>query len=113
MTVIAPPDLNTYVYLALALVTLVISSARITRLVVEDDYPPTIWLRMRWDTVTKDGPWAKLVHCPWCFGPWVVAVNAAWAYVSNLHWTWWVVNAFFALGYVTSWVVFHDSDGAE
>lgn len=113
MTVLAPPDLNTYVYLALALVTLVLSSGRITRLVVEDEYPPTIALRMRWDEVTHDGPWAKLVHCPWCFGPWVSAVLAAWAYVSNLHWTWWVVNAFFALGYVTSWVVFHDSDGAE
>ena len=113
MSVIAPPDLNVYVYYGLALATLLLSSARITRLVVADEYPPSIWLRIKWDTITKDGPWALLLHCPWCLGPYVVAVNAAWAYISNTHWTWWVVNAFFALGYATSWIVFHDEDGQE
>jgi hypothetical protein len=106
------PDLGTHFTLILALVTLLLASARITRLLVADEYPPSIWLRIRWDTVTKDGPWALLAHCPWCLGPYVSGLSALWAYLSNLHWTWWVVNGFFALGYVTSWIVFHDEDGA-
>lgn len=112
MILLAAPDLGLTLYYALALVTLVLSAARITRLLVADEFPPSIWLRMRWDTVTKDGKWALLLHCPWCMGPYISGLIALWAYLSNLHWTWWVFNAFFALGYVTSWIVFHDEDGA-
>jgi len=112
MTVIEQPGLNTYVYYGLALVALVLASGRITRLLVADEYPPSIWLRIKWDTITKDGPWALLAHCPWCLGPYIVGLNGLWGYLSNLHWTWWVVNAFFARGYIPAWVVFHDEDGS-
>lgn len=113
MTVIAPPDLNVYVYYGLALVTLLLSAGRITRLLVADEWPPSIWVRIKWDTLTKDGKWALLFHCPWCMGPYVAGALALWGYLSNLHWSWWVVNGFFALGYAVSWIVFHDEDGSE
>jgi len=112
VTVLAAPGLNTYVYLGLALVVLVLSAGRLTRLMVADEYPPTVKLRMWWNAVTKDGPWAKLVHCPWCFGPWATLFVGLWGYLSDLHWTWWAFNGWLALSYVVSWAVFHDEDGA-
>ena len=78
-----------------------------------EDWPPSVWLRIRWHAITKDGAWSKLVDCPWCMGPYVVGALGVWAYLSNLHWTWWAFNTFFALAYATSWVVFHDEDGQE
>lgn len=112
MTVIPTPNFGDSIYFALALVTFILSAARLTRLVVADDYPPTIRLRIWWDTITKDGGWSKLAHCPWCFGPWAALLIGTWGYLSNLHWTWWVVNGWLATSYVVSWVVFHDEDGA-
>jgi hypothetical protein len=44
-------------------------------------------------------------------GPWVTLVLLVWAVLSNLHWTWWLFNAWMALSYATSWIVFHDEDG--
>lgn len=111
MILLAPPDFNTYFYLILAAATLVLSAGRLTRVLVAEDYPPSIKVRMWWDKVTKDGPWSKLVHCPWCMGPWITLVLMVWAVLSNLHWTWWLFNGWMALSYATSWVVFHDEDG--
>jgi hypothetical protein len=110
LQVISAPGINTYAYFALAVIVAVLSAARLTRLVVADEYPPTIRLRIWWDTKTHDGPWSKLVHCPWCFGPWAALAVGAWGYLSNLHWTWWIFNAWLAISYAVSWVVFHDED---
>lgn len=110
VTVIPTPNFGDSIYFAIALATLILSAARLTRLVVADDFPPSIWLRIRWDTWTKDGHWSKLVHCPWCLGPWLTLLVGLWAYLSNLHWTWWAFNGWLALSYVVSWVVFHDED---
>ena len=111
---IALPELLT---LALAAIVFIISSARITRLVVQDDFPPMHWVRDKYDafwqkkTGLEEPPWALLLHCPWCFGPWITLLNGIWAYTSNLHWTWWVFNSWMALSYAVSWVTFHDEDG--
>lgn len=96
----------------LAVIITVIGAARLTRLVTYDDYPPAIAARIWWDTVTKDGPWSKLAHCPWCFGPWatlaailsfLVSFAAPW-----LGWAWWVFWGWLALSYLTSQYVFFD-----
>lgn len=101
-------DLNPYVYYGLALVTLVLSAGRLTRLLVADAWPPSIWVRTTWDRATGDGNWSKLVHCHWCFGPWATAIVGGWALLSHLHWSWWLVNGWFALSYLTSMVVERD-----
>lgn len=61
-----------------AFVLAVLAAGRITRLVIYDAYPPSAWLRAKWDDLT-DTPgkrtslhsWNRLLHCPWCFLPWV------------------------------------------
>ena len=98
-----------FLYVAAALVG-VLSSGRLVRLLVNDDFPPAVKTRMIWDKVTKDGDWSKIVHCGWCASPYISAMILAWAVLSHLHWTWWVFNGWMAGSYVASWIVFHDED---
>lgn len=103
---------------ALAVLVTTVSSARLTRLFVNDTFPPVLYLRMWWDAKTAEKPgyrglWNVLLHCPWCFGPWATALVIGTAIASNLHPVWWVINGWLAISYVASWIVFHDEDGAE
>lgn len=103
-----------WTYVAAAIIG-VLSAARLTRLVVNDAFPPSVWLRNKWDKLTKDdndedGKWTVLVYCPWCAGPYLSAIVLAWALLSNLHWTWWVFNGWLAGSYAASWIAFHDED---
>lgn len=95
-------------YWVVAGVVGVLSAARLTRLLVADEFPPVVWFRIKWDEATKDGSWSKLVHCPWCAAPYFSAIVLAWALLSGLHWTWWVFNGWLAGAYLASMVVFHD-----
>lgn len=101
----------------LAVVVGVVGAARLTRVLVFDDYPPAIATRIWWDRVTKDGPWSKLVHCPWCAGPWIMAVCLAW-YVASwaapwVGWTWWLFWGWLCLSYWTSQYVHFDEGKDE
>ena len=96
-------------YVAAAIIG-VLSAARLTRLLVQDEFPFSVWFRVKWDGITKDGPWAKLVHCPWCAAPYITGIILLWAVLSHLHWTWWLFNGWLAASYAASWVVFHDED---
>jgi hypothetical protein len=69
---------------ALAVVIGVVGAARLTRVIVFDDYPPAISFRVWWDSLTNDGAWSKLVHCPWCMGPWITLIMIASFLVSFL-----------------------------
>lgn len=96
----------------LAVIVGVVGSARLTRVITIDDYPPTIAIRIWWDTITKDGAWSKLVHCPWCMGPWITLIALASFVVSFLHpalgWAWWIFWGWLALSYWTSQYVYFD-----
>ncbi len=51
------------------LALLMLTSARVTRLVVADSFPPIARLRSR---LSAPGGWrAYLLSCPWCMGAWV------------------------------------------
>lgn len=80
--------------LGLLLVVDLLAAYRLTRLVVDDTFPPVKWLRDRivaahttvvanpgGGTVDKPGALAELVQCPWCAGFWVsvLVVAAHWA----------------------------------
>lgn len=93
-----------------AVVVGVLGSARIVRLVVADEFPPVEWVKTRWLVLTGEGSWSKLITCPWCLAPYVVAANMAAALLSDLHAAWWIFNGWMAASYATSWVVFHDED---
>lgn len=93
----------------LAVVVALIGSARLTRILTYDDFPPAVWLRITWAKVTKDGSWAKLAQCYWCAGPWVtlfaivtflLTFEASW-----VAWTWWLLYTWMSLSYLVSmWV---------
>lgn len=86
----------------------VLSTARITRLVTQDSFPPAARLRIWWDNRTKDNAWAPLIRCHWCFAPWAGAVILAWAALTDLQPAWWYVNGWLAGSYVASMVVERD-----
>lgn len=103
-------DHDTFTWIA-AFIVAVVSAARITRLIVWDKYPPSIWLRVKWDALTNDGPWSVLIHCGYCFGAWAAALVVGWGYASDLHWTWWLFNGWLAVGYLAA--VFMAFDGED
>lgn len=94
--------------LVAACVVGVLSTARLTRLVTQDSFPPAAWLRIKWDTLTKDGPWSTLVHCHFCFSPYAGAVVLATAILTELHPWWWIINGWLAGAYVASIIVERD-----
>lgn len=89
----------------------VLSTARLTRLLAQDSFPPSVWLRMRWDILTGDGPWSTLMHCHWCLAPWMGALVMASALAWDLHPAWWVVNGWLGGSYLASMVVERDEVG--
>lgn len=98
--------------LGLALLVGVLGTARFVRLIVADEYPPVVWLRMKWGAITHDGPWSLVLNCPWCFAPYATAANLAIAWFTHLHPAWWITNLWLAASYASAWVVYHDEDGA-
>lgn len=98
-----------FVYVVAAIIG-VIASGRMTRLITHDSFPPAEWFRIRFVAATRNGKWSTLVECPWCAAPYIVAVNLAWALLSDLHWAWWVANGWLAASYAASWLVYHDED---
>ena len=99
-------------WLAIAAVV-VMSSARITRLVTWDDFPPVVRLRIWWDTLTKDGSWSLLAHCGYCFGLWAAAFVVLTGYFSDWHAIWWVFHGWLSAGYAAAIVMTFDGDDGE
>ena len=88
-------------------VVAVLSVARITRLIVDDDYPPVKWATYQFVKRVPER-WGVLVECPWCVSPYVAAVVVAWGWASGLHWTWWVGNGIAALSFAAAWLNMRD-----
>ena len=106
-------DVADWFVILAAVVVGVVGSARFVRLVTNDKWPPVVRFRIWWDSKTEkygEEGWVVLFHCPWCFAPYVVAVNLAAALLSDLHPAWWVINGWLAASYAASWIVFHDED---
>jgi hypothetical protein len=102
------------IVIALAIVVGIVSSARLTRLIAQESFPPVVRLRVWWDDYAEGHewfqPWSKLIHCHWCLPPWVVLVVGSVGYFTNLHPVWWFINGWLAASYVASWIVHHDED---
>src|SRR4051794_31719831 len=102
-------DHSTFEWVAAAVVA-VVSAARITRLITWDEYPPSAWLRMKWDALTNDGPWSVLAHCGYCFGLWAAGFVVLWGWLSDLHWSWWLFNGWMAVGYLAAITMAYDGE---
>lgn len=91
----------------------VLAVARLTRLVVDDDWPPMVWARRVWDRLTANSAWAVLVECPFCVAPYIAAFSIAWAVLSDLHWTWWLFHGWLAVAYLAAMVNVRDIPAEE
>jgi hypothetical protein len=87
----------------------VLAVARVTRLIVDDDWPPIVWLR-EWYVVDlcKGNKWGELVGCSFCMSTWVGLpwLLAAWA--SGLAWWWWVPSLWMGGSYLAAMVNVRD-----
>jgi hypothetical protein len=99
--------------LTIAFLVGVIAVARFTRLVVHDDWPPMVWLRQKYRHAVNYGSWEALVTCPFCFAPWPALADLAWGWGSDLHWSWWAANLWFAGAYLASMLVVRDEPPEE
>lgn len=88
----------------------VLATARLTRLLVFDSYPPVAWMRAKWHSITKDGKWAMLVDCPYCAAPYFAAVVFGVGELTDYPTWWWIVCGWLAASYAASIVVAYDGD---
>jgi hypothetical protein len=90
----------------------ILGVARLTRVIVYDDFPPAAWWRAKWTDITNDGPWAKLFTCWWCLSSWIALLCILWfiagLYVVWIAWAWWIVWGMLALGYAATMVIVRD-----
>lgn len=91
----------------LAVLTMVLGVARVSRIVTYDDFPPTEWLRVRWIVLVGE-KWGKLLTCFWCTTPYVAAGSLAWSVYSDFHWSWWAFWGTFAISQAASTLLSYD-----
>lgn len=94
--------------IAFAVLVGTVATARLTRLIVHDTYPPAAWLRDRWRALVRNGEWSNLVDCHWCAAPYVAAVVLAAALLSDLAAWWWIIAGWLAGSYAAAYIVEHD-----
>jgi hypothetical protein len=97
-------------YILAAVLVGALASARLTRLLTQDTWPPSVWVRTKWAEITDDGPWYDLVDCPWCAAPWITGANLAVALLTDLHEAWWIFNGWMAASMVVAWVTIKAGD---
>lgn len=103
-------------WVAAALIV-VLSSARITRLLTFDHFPPIEWVRNKYLDFTDERDslrsWGLLAYCPYCMSFWVTLGVVLAGYFSDWHEAWWLVNAIFGASYLAAMVMVHDGDDSE
>lgn len=92
----------------------ILSAGRTARLIGFDEYPPMVYLRNKWDDRFGDEGWGKLIHCPFCSAPYLLAGITLWAWLAFSHGgdvaqnIWWVANGVWGLSYLSSILVAYD-----
>jgi hypothetical protein len=115
----AQDPLTSVLVVIAAVLVAVLGVGRLVRVVIYDAFPPAVWLRTKWDDLTDTPgrrewmhPWNKLLHCPWCFMPWVMLVCMGWFLagfaVLWLAWAWWLFWTWMALSYVATMIYLRD-----
>lgn len=98
-----------------AILAAVLGVGRLVRVMIYDDFPPTVWARTNfiiWIEGTRAAKWSKLASCPWCLTPWVMLVCIGWflagVAVVWLAWAWWIFWGWMALSYVATMIYVRD-----
>lgn len=97
-------------------VVFIVGSARVTRLIVADTFPPSAHLRA-WYEGKASGGWETLLMCPFCFSFWVVLANAATGWAAHAlgpGWfmAWFIGNFIFAASYFAA-IFVHFDEGTD
>jgi hypothetical protein len=79
----------------------IIATGRMTRLIVDDDWPPIVWLREKY-VMAVPAAWAELAMCGFCVAPWVALPNLLIGWASDLAFWWWLPNLWFAGAYAAA-----------
>lgn len=101
---------DTWTWIA-ATVVAVLGTARLTRLVTEDEWPPAQWLRDRWVARTNGSGWEMLFLCPFCMAPYIAAATMLAGYFSDLHFLWWAFFGWLSVSYLAASYVARDGGG--
>lgn len=104
--------MSAFMWVAVALVV-VLSSARLTRLLVNDKFPPILWVRNKYEDATDGSGWQRLTMCPYCMSFWITLTVVLWGWLTDWQTAWWVVNSIFAASYLAAIVVIYDGDEDE
>lgn len=96
-----------------AALLVILATARVTRSLVFDDFPPTMRIRAWWDLKTGDSAWNELFHCPYCMGFWIalpaVVLTSGflfgWGLFATIAGIFWVLCGWFAVGYLAGIIV--------
>jgi len=94
--------------LLLAIAVGVLACARVVRLLIDDDFPPVLKVRVWYLNRTADSNWQGLFECPWCMAPYITLPNILFAWASGLAWYWWLPNAWAAASWAVSYVSLRD-----
>lgn len=101
--------MHVFYWIAVAVVA-VTSSARITRLLTIDTFPPVTFFRDRYEQRTSGSDWQALAYCPYCMGFWVTAAVVLIGYFTDWCTPWWLVNSIFGGSYLAAILVKNDGD---
>lgn len=86
------------------------ASARLTRLVTIDEFPPIVGVKARLSRRYGPMHWTSdLLDCPWCFAPWVLIPVGLSALAWHQHLWWQVLTGWLGAAYVVGWVVSRDA----
>lgn len=101
--------MSTFEWVAVAIVT-ILSSARLTRLLTIDKFPPIKWVRDKYEARTDGSDWQLLTMCGYCMSFWTTLAVVLWGWLSGFHEAWWVVNSILAAAYAAAVFMAHDGD---
>lgn len=118
--------MSPFYWVAVATV-IVLASARLTRLVTYDKFPPTTWMRERFiewaDRTDRRRSWQLLAFCPYCASFWVTVVVIALGALAGVFgqspwrpWmtpTWWFLMGSLGASYLAAMVMVHDGDESD
>lgn len=99
-----------FYWIAVAVITIV-SSARLTRLLTVDEFPPTKWLRNKYHAAVGDD-WGLLMFCGYCASFWITAGIALWGWAVDFDEPWFLVNGILAASYLAAMTMARDGDEA-
>lgn len=101
--------MSPFEWVAVALVTIV-GSARITRLLTIDKFPPIRWVRDKYEEWTDGNDWQLIAFCAYCMSYWPTLAVILTGYHWHWHPIWWIVVGSFAASYPAAILVVLDPD---